>query len=88
VTVGTVTLEDLTFDGEALLLVRQPDGRRRVAALGCKRLEVAGTPLAVPVDFVSTAEDPLEGFEPIQIRGIVFQPVKYVVHVNLEAEDV
>ena len=62
---GTMILEDLTFHGEALLLVRLPDGRRHIVALGCKRWEVAGTPLTVPADFVSTAEDPFEGFEPI-----------------------
>jgi hypothetical protein len=62
---ATMTLENVRFDGEALLLARLPDGRRPMVALGCKRMEVDGRPVTLPPDFVSATKDPLEGIEPI-----------------------
>jgi hypothetical protein len=62
---GTMTLEDVAFEGEALLLVSLPDGRRGIVALGCKRMALGGVRRAVPADFESLAEGPFQRFEPI-----------------------
>lgn len=52
---GRLKVEDLSAEGESLLLTIGPDGVRRGVALGCKSLRVAGKPATVPVaDFEFT----------------------------------